>query len=587
MFTCQSMALFWKKCQMLPDTPAERNSEGSWEDRDRSWKALAIITDAYGEWNEGSPAQTIMNEALSHFRDNAKARDDFMRAVRQTGRALAADRSTKFLPIIVAQMFFIGAVAIAIFRTRASAGHSALSDTVFINVEAHSIAFSAQYFWIIPAVFLSSIIGVSQTEASIPRILRRFQGDLDRLNLPKKVQMPNHCLKDLREDKRRIFYGGIYSWQPSKWQWKNPSFVKSPRTPHQSSTTTSRYELLEQNLRANPKDLTAPADESTSNTGTSHTHAPGSRHALLSYAVLILSTGTGMVVSVFVPPDGFNCRHVGELLICTAWIISALADLLLNYLWPLSSNKLSTLFWMTLVKDFLITVATMGGIVVTQIGVFNRCSCYTLWGRTGLALPERPDIAQTLFRRLNTVYPAVTFSSIGIELVIVPLYLCIHYRDALRVFVQRDDRRSNREWFLKARFKLQATQRRLRKIISRLCLTRSKLQRAGTTGSAVERGDAGGTQELQTLTRSISEEPEAISAGEGRATNGIHHSASASAQNTPSESSSVEPPLPSVTNPHSRRKPRSRNTEPQETTGQLRRKPVPPAFPLQHSRHDY
>ncbi|KAL8829573.1 MAG: hypothetical protein Q9191_001950 [Dirinaria sp. TL-2023a] len=585
MSICQSIALHWKKCGMLPETPAEINSDGPWEDRDRNWKALAIITEAYGEWNEDRVAQTAMEEALFNFRSNAKAKDDFMKAVRQTGRALAADRSTKFLPIIVALLFFIGAVAIALFRTAASAGHTALSDTVFINVEAHSIAFSAQYFWIIPAVFLSSMIGVSQTEAAIPRILRRFQADLDRLNLPKRVQMPNHCLKDLGEDQRRIFYGGTYSWQPSKWQSKNHLSSKS-RTPRPSATTTPRYEPLNQNLAANSRDSTASAAPSASITSTSCQNPPDFSHALLAYAILILSTVTGMIVSGLVPPDGFDCRHLGQLSICAAWIISALADLLVNYLWPLSSNKLSTLFWMTVVKDFVITVATMGGVIVTQVGVFNRCSCYTLWGKTGLALPERPDIAQTLFHRLNTVYPAVTFTSIGIMLVIVPLYLCTRYRDALRVFVQRDDRRSNREWLWKARSKLRATQRRLRKILSWFRLGRSKPQRAGTTGSAAEQGDATGSQELQTLTQPMSEEPEAISSdNEGRPADEISQSTSGNTQNAQSESSSVEPPLPSGSNPLPRPEPRRRNTEQQEKAEQIRRKPVPTASPLQRSQY--
>ena len=138
-----------------------------------------------------------------------------MTAIRQTGRALAADRSTKFLPIIVAQTFFIAAIGIAMFRTASAAGYGALSGTVFINVEAHSIAFSALYFWIIPAVFLSAVIGVSQTEAAIPRILRRFQVDLNRLESPVGGQLPNDCLE---KEEKRVFFGGVYSWQPSKRQ---------------------------------------------------------------------------------------------------------------------------------------------------------------------------------------------------------------------------------------------------------------------------------------------------------------------------------------------------------------------------------
>lgn len=362
-----------------------------------------------------------------------------MSVVRRTGRALAADRSTKFLPIIVAQIIFVGAVAIALLRTIASAGDNAQGDTLYGKLQAHSIALSAQYFWIIPAVFLSSIIGVSQTEAAIPRILRRFQGDLDYLKL--QVQMPNDCLEDAQ---RRILQGGVYSWQPSS-----------------SIASTSQL---------------SPADKI---------------HAWLPYPILLLGTVTGMLLSAFVPPDGFNCRHTGEISICSAWVVSALIDHLLNYFWPPADNQRvgMILLRMTIVKDILITGATTVGVVVMQIGIFNRCACYTQWGRVGLTLLERPDVAATLIHRLNTVYPAITFTSIGIELVIVPLFFSIWYCDALRVFIQRDDCQSNAPaWLREVYRKLQATQQRLLKLFPHLRFGPWKLKRIGTSRRASEEG---------------------------------------------------------------------------------------------------
>ena len=318
------------------------------------------------------------------------------------------------MPIIVAQFFFIGAVGIAIFRTASAAGASASSDTVFINVEAHSIAFSALYFWIIPAVILSSIIGVSQTEAAIPRILRRFQTDIDRLELENALQLPNDCLDD---SQRRIFYGGIYSWQP------------------QTSLATKQW-------------------WTTIN--------------VIPYLVVTMATVTGMAISALVPPNGWDCRHNGEILIWFTWILSAQIDILLIRVWPLDeminkkmdkkneeSHKKSQikiqdkLFWSTIIKDFLATIATMGGVIATQVGIFNKCECYTRWGRTGLALPEMPEVAQTLFYRLQLAYPAFAFSCIGIQLILVPLFICVRYKDALRTFVQRDDRKSNAKWVWK------------------------------------------------------------------------------------------------------------------------------------------
>lgn len=85
----------------------------------------------------------------------------------------------------------------------------------------------------------------------------------------------------------------------------------------------------------------------------------------------------------------------------------------------------------------------MGGVIATQVGLFNRCSCYTQWGATGLAMPEMPDVAAVLRARLVREYPAITFSAILVELLVVPLAVWVWYGDALRVYVQRDDGESN------------------------------------------------------------------------------------------------------------------------------------------------
>ena len=313
-------------------------------------------------------------------------------------------------------------------------------------MEAHSIAFSALYFWIIPAVFLGSIIGVSQTEAAIPRILRRLQTDIESLKLPNVVNLPNERLGD---NEKRIFHGGVYSWQPQKCR---PSYN------------------------------------------------------LLSYVIVIMGTATGMAVSALVPPDGWDCRHKGEILILVAWLLSALIDVWLSHVWSLKEENQNKFFWCTSLKDFLATIATMGGVITVQMGVFNKCSCYTQSGRAGLALPEMPDTARTLFDRLNTVYPGITFTCIGIELVAVPLFICVRYMDALRTFVQRDDRKSNAIWLWKLLSRYEAVKTRLKGLLPRRLFGLSKSRRT-MTGLA-EEGGPGDTSESVHLTQTTTGEPE-------------------------------------------------------------------------------
>ncbi|KAL8692870.1 MAG: hypothetical protein Q9218_002193 [Villophora microphyllina] len=574
MSTCQTTASFWKEeCKLLLETPVASDGHHL-HIKDRDWKALAMVTDAYGEWNKGSLAQAILHEALSvdstlygipdvkgysiGFTNNVQAKRNLMTAVRQTGRALAADRSTKSLPIIVAQTFFIGAVAIAIGRTTSAARLSTSSDTVFINVEAHSIAFSALCFWIIPAVFLASVIGVSQTEAAIPRILRRFQGDLDRSRLLQRVQMPNHCLED---DQKRVFYGGIYSWQPSRCQPGGGLSTNLFRIIRQASWQSHRYSVV-----GNGGPTASHARYPSAPHGTTDQRPLSYHHEkfprLLPYPILLLGVVTGIIVSSRVPPDGFDCRNVGQVLICVAWLLSAGADYVLVYLFPLESRRRNFLFWLTGLKDLIMTVATMGGVAGTQVGVFNRCDCYTLWGKTGLALPERPDLAALLFKRLQLDYPAITFTCIGLELIAVPLFICIWYQDAFRVFVQRDDRHSNAARFWKAGRKLQMARRHMRQTLTQSSWRRPRPLLSRTLAVEAQTGEQ---TEMQPLAPTFSNEPDDYQVGGGGTAGELGEPSIPIATNTESESSSVNPPPPSGNPATSTLEARRRNTAPQKS----------------------
>lgn len=406
---------------------------------------------------------------------------------------------------------FIGAIGVGIGKTSSGVKNSALRDTILLNLEAHGVAFSALYFWILPAVFLGALIGVSQTEAAIPRILRRFQIDLDRLlspdryklsdasldqvrlALPGKVETLNRCLT---RDQKRMYHGGIYSWQPSKWQPRNPVSSTSSDDHSTDAATISRYEHWPVNTpnaghrfpgssggHASKTKLSLRKYSCQTLTGFQFLINRCRTQDILPYAVVFIGTLTGVIISSLVPPEGsIDCRRIAEVLMGVAWVISALADILLNYIFPLKSNRATWLFWTTIMKDLLMTIATVGGIVVTVVGVFNRCSCYTNWGRTGLALPEMPDHATLLMHRLDHVYPAILFTSIGIELLVIPLFICLRYRYALRVFIQRDDRTSNAVWLWKLHRKSQAFRKSLPGLGLLHSLRRPSLHRSMSAG---------------------------------------------------------------------------------------------------------
>jgi len=312
-----------------------------------------------------------------------------------------------------------------------------------VNVEAFSIAFSALYFWIIPTISIGSFIGVSQTKAAIPRIVGRFQKDLNNRRRPKKkIHLPNECLTD---SERRKFHGGIYQWQPSKFtsQIRSSSLQQDPQSirnrPNGRNQPTVAQPLLE-NLR-NKNSSAALAAKS-------NTH-----HMVLAHLIVIAGAVTAFIISSLVPPGGFNCRHAGDISILVAWIVSAYIDVLLNKMFPLNGKARKLLKWpiqsstmlfsLTFIKDIVFTAATMIGVILTQVGILNRCECYSNWGRTGTALPQIPDVDTVLRHRINSWYPAITALGLGFQLILVPCYIVQRYGSALRVYIQRDDTKSN------------------------------------------------------------------------------------------------------------------------------------------------
>lgn len=157
-----------------------------------------------------------------------------------------------------------------------------------------------------------------------------------------------------------------------------------------------------------------------------------------------------MTISGLVPPDGLDCRQIWQICTCVAWILSAGLDGFFNYKVPLTDKQpRPLLFYLTFTKDIVVTIAILSWVIVINVGYLNRCACFTMWGKAALALPEMPQVADKLSHRIDTIYPGIAFTSISLELIVIPLIIGFHYSGALRVFMQRDDGVSNAGWLRK------------------------------------------------------------------------------------------------------------------------------------------
>ena len=354
----------------------------------------------------------------------------FLDICERRANALARDRSTESLPMIAAQAIFIGSIAIAFGRTPTAA--EGATPSTYINIEAHSIAFSALYFWLIPAGILASIIGVSQTETAIPEIIHDLETDIQN-HFDSWVETPAiwHLFDDndqspstaLRQRK-----GGFYSWQPEDVRKRWISDVNSAS----AALSQGQGQHISNEDRA-PRLFRCL------------TLAPGSWK--FSLLLVVFSIATGLIISAIIPPDGFWCRDWLEASIGATWLVNAGLDVLPALFGWHGDFEYARIYAFTFTKDTLSTIITLLLVILTQVGILNRCACYSIEDRTGLAFPEISWIAGTLTYNIRLAYPAIAFLCIAFELLVFPYFVYRQHRAAFRVFLQRDDRESNlRHW---------------------------------------------------------------------------------------------------------------------------------------------
>ena len=104
-------------------------------------------------------------------------------------------------------------------------------------------------------------------------------------------------------------------------------------------------------------------------------------------------------------------------------------------------RKNAPTFYFNFAKDVCRTFATLGAVLATQWGIYNSCSC---WSKENeVYLPQLDPVAGTLVHRAGSIYPAIAFAFIGVQLLLIPSLLGYQYFQALQVFVRRDVDKAN------------------------------------------------------------------------------------------------------------------------------------------------
>ena len=352
-----------------------------------------------------------------------------MNHFRTAAAQLAADRSTFVLPIFIALIAFIIAIGAAYWRIIGVEPH----PDAWTNVEAYSIAMSAPFLHIIPAVFFSAIIGASQTEVSVPNILNSLRTKLAKVD---ESWMPT---EEIKKHMPLLSVPGAVEYKSGKKRDSDPQTCTIDGNLPSRIASGGLYAWRPDMLHSLPLIR----------------HHQTWKHVLLSFSFVGASVFVASWISYRVPPQGFDCRNVAQMSLLGVWIASfALDHLFFNLLPHIPTTTHNPqhrggynplLYTLTFLKDTLTALAVVTNIMVVQVGIFNRCGCFTLWGKAPLGLPQIPEARRVLMDRIAREWPAVTFSWIGLELV-----LCVgvawHYRDAFRVYMQKDDGTSNLDW---------------------------------------------------------------------------------------------------------------------------------------------
>ncbi|KAI9716689.1 MAG: hypothetical protein M1812_005227 [Candelaria pacifica] len=102
-----------------------------------------------------------------------------------------------------------------------------------------------------------------------------------------------------------------------------------------------------------------------------------SRWTLLTIATLVvlISFSAAFALSYLTPAKGLGCRSFTWCVITAGWLISALLDPLFFFATGSAKGRLQVLWYVTLGKDSIQAVGSIGAVVIAQIGVMNNCWC--------------------------------------------------------------------------------------------------------------------------------------------------------------------------------------------------------------------
>ena len=315
-------------------------------------RSATTILSAYEEWENVwyaertdaiSPPTSRRKERVAEFIewlqfDEKTRREACLRAADK----LAAWRASSLWTAFIGILNYVVAISLAFIK---------VASGEFNNRTGHSIAFGMLHSWLIPAVFMTSLVGAYHTKSATRRVF---------------VEM-------LKETGTIAYRHQIHT-----------SDLKLLRFPEHIQRDTFDYRLLEW----------CGGNHSFSSRQFSH----GTKRAFLSiFAAVpfVLCTVGAVLISYSTPTNGIGCRTVHQLSFLASWILSALLTWVFGHI-----TRSSYSHWrLTLFKDTMIFIPQAVSFCGAFVGWYNSCYCWS----AAISLHDKAYVVLNPITQIRTV----------------------------------------------------------------------------------------------------------------------------------------------------------------------------------------
>jgi len=246
--------------------------------------------------------------------------------------------------------------AIVLFVSSMTAGYIHLATSHTTNDVSHALAVLTLFFFLLFAVYITGNVGnFRHSERVIATIFDISKKYPDLFPLPRllpdrdpKTKLPTFGLGNITEREFTMKYEEIQAFAGLNSSWR------------------PRKHLVGRNSADRKQPMLCT----------------------LSVIVVLISWAAAFLLSYMTPVWGLGCRSGSWTVITIAWILSALADFVMQWIgvdilgkeWEegrkaLTQRTAHVLWWITLAKDLLITLCMLVLIGLSQVGYFNTCWC--------------------------------------------------------------------------------------------------------------------------------------------------------------------------------------------------------------------